>query len=357
MTAGTAEALATLTPATPDAQNQEPDTPATLIEPAGVLITVVVPTCGRRQLLRRCLTALVRQTLPAAHYEIIVVDDARSADTRAVVESFAQRPGSPSLLCIEPESGCRGPAAARNAGWRRASAALIAFTDDDTVPARDWLEQGLAGLPDWAGAASGRVRVPLAPAPTDWQRTSAGLEGAEFVTANCFVRRAALLMIGGFDERFARPWREDSDLHFALLERGYRIAATPAAVVLHPVRPAPWGVSLKTQRNMVFDALLYKKHRTLYRAKIAPLPPLRYYAVVLLLATGLIALPLGAYDTAATLLSAWLAWTLWFTAFRLRGGRKLARDISEMALTSAAIPVLAVFWRLVGAVRYRVWFA
>lgn len=357
MTAGTAEALESLAPARPDAHDTDRDAASALPQAAGLLVTVVVPTRGRKQLLRRCLTALVRQTLPAANYEIIVVDDGRGADTRAVVETFAQRPGSPALTCIEPDHGCHGPAAARNAGWRRAGAAVIAFTDDDTVPARDWLVQGLAGLPDWAGAASGRVRVPLAPAPTDWQRTSAGLEGAEFVTANCFVRRAALLMIGGFDERYTRPWREDSDLHFALLERGYRVAAAPAAVVLHPVRPAPWGVSLTTQRNMVFDALLYKKHRALYRTKIAPLPPLRYYAVVMLLFAGLTALALGAYGTATILLSGWLAWTLWFTAFRLRGGRTLARDIVEMAATSAAIPVLAVFWRLAGAVRYRVWFA
>ena len=357
MTARTAEVLDALSSPTAETQDADARTTNAVPDAAGLLVTVVVPTCGRKQLLRRCLTALVRQTLPVEHYEIIVVDDGRSADTRSVVESFAQRPGSPALLCMEPESGCRGPAAARNAGWRRANAAVIAFTDDDTVPARDWLEQGLAGLPEWAGAAAGRVRVPLAPAPTDWQRTSADLEGAEFVTANCFVRRAALVMTGGFDERFRRPWREDSDLHFALLERGYRVAAAPAAVVLHPVRPASWGVSLKTQRNMVFDALLYKKHRALYRSKIAPLPPLRYYAVVTLLMAGLVALGLGAYGAATILLSGWLAWTIWFTAFRLRGGRKFARDVIEMAATSAAIPVLAVFWRLAGAVRYRVWFA
>ena len=43
---------------------------------------------------------------------------------------------------------------------------------------------------------------------------------AEFVTANCFCRREVLEAVGGFDERFTAAWREDSDLHFRLLDTG-----------------------------------------------------------------------------------------------------------------------------------------
>lgn len=320
-------------------------------------VSVVIPTLGRPRLLRRCLSALVRQTLPPDSFEIIVVDDGRSQTTRDIVAAYAGRSGAPRLVVIEPAPGAHGPAAARNAGWRAAQAPVIAFTDDDTVPALNWLAQALNHFPDWASAISGRVRVPLPDAPTDWQRTTAGLDGAEFVTANCLVRRAALDVVGGFDERYERPWREDSDLYFALLEHGYRVVAAPSALVLHPARPAPWGVSLRQQRNMLFDALLYKKHRELYRAKIAALPPLRYYAAVGLLVTSLLCASFGAWGYAAVALAGWLLWTLWFTAVRLHGARHTLRDALEMLVTSAAIPVLAVFWRLAGAVRYRVWFA
>jgi GT2 family glycosyltransferase len=327
------------------------------VETGALQVAVVVPTCGRPRLLRRCLAALVRQSLPPAAYEIIVVDDGRAEATRQLVARFAAREDSPRIAYVQPPPGARGPAAARNAGWTAARAPLVAFTDDDTVPSRDWLAQGLAGLPEWASAAAGRVRVPLPRDPTDWQRTSAGLDGAEFVTANCFVRRAALERVGGFDARFARPWREDSDLYFALLEKGYRVVAAPGAVVLHPVRRAPWGVSMRVQRNMLFDALLYKKHPELYRAKIAPRPPLRYYAAVALLA-GAVALGVSGHWTGAALaLGAWFAWTLWFTAFRLSTTRRDPRHVVEMLVTSAAIPPLAVFWRLAGALRFRVPFA
>src|SRR5690606_10619854 len=103
---------------------------------------------------------------------------------------------------------------------------------------------------------------------------------AEFVTANCFVRRTVLEAVGGFDERFRAAWREDSDLHFVMLERGLKLMKVPAAVVVHPVRPARWGVCLRIQRKSQYDALLYKKHPELYRRRIGPNRPRDYYAIV-----------------------------------------------------------------------------
>src|SRR5690348_17598480 len=98
--------------------------------------------------------------------------------------------------------------------------------------------------------------MPLPVMPTDYERNESGLERAEFITANCFVRRGVLERLSGFDESFRMPWREDSDLHFRLLEAGFRVARAEDAIVVHPVRPAPWGVSLRQQKKVVFDALL-----------------------------------------------------------------------------------------------------
>jgi GT2 family glycosyltransferase len=320
---------------------------------------VVVPTCRRPELLHRCLAALVTQNCDPASYEIVVVDDARCAQTARAVRRFARRrAGGPVIRYRCPPAGRRGPAAARNAGWRAARGEIVAFTDDDTLPASNWLSAGLRAMraPEVA-AASGDVVVPLPDVPTDWERNSAGLDGAEFVTANCFVRRAALERIGGFDERFTRPWREDSDLYFTLLESGATVVRAPAALVIHPVRPAPRGVSVRLHRNLFFDALLYKKHRRLYRTKIAAAPPLRYYVIVAALVTALAALLGGRPDVAAAAVTVWLVLTAGFTARRLHGTSRDWRDVADMALTSAVIPPVAVFWRLAGALHFRVVFA
>ena len=108
----------------------------------------------------------------------------------------------------------------------------------------------------------------------------AALERSRFVTANCFYRRTALVAAGGFDERFRLPWREDSDLYFTLLEAGHRLTRATGAVVVHPVRPPSWAVSLGEQRKSMYNALLYKKHPRLYRERVQSRPPLRYYAIL-----------------------------------------------------------------------------
>ena len=284
-------------------------------------VSVVVPTCGRRELLERCLDALERQSLERGRYEVIVIEDRER----------------------------RGPAWARNQGWRRSRAPVVAFTDDDCVPAPDWLLRGLKPFDDErADVVCGRIVMPLPEHPTDYERDAQRLERAEFVTANCLCRKAMLERLGGFDERFRLAWREDSDLHFRLLERGARIVLEPRAIVVHPVRPAPWGVSVSQQRKVMFDALLFKKHPRLYRERIRAAPRWDYYLTVAALVLGLVNPWFWAL---------WGALTLRFFIHRIRRTAKTRRHVLEMLLTSIAIPPVAVFWRIVGMLKFKVGFA
>lgn len=285
-------------------------------------VSVVVPTCGRPDLLARCLRALEAQSLPRQAYEVIVADDSRTRD---------------------------GPAAARNRGWRRARAPIVAFTDDDTVPDRCWLQNALAYFDDASvDAVAGRIVMPVTGAASDYERDARGLERAEFVTANCLVRRGVLERLGGFDERFRLAWREDSDMHFRLLSAGRRIVRAADAVVVHPVRPAPWGVSLRQQKKVMFDALLYRNHRRLYRERIRRSPRWDYYAITGSLMLGMLF---------PKVLFVWGVLTARFLLSRLEGTSRSPKHLLEMLVTSIAIPPLAVFWRLVGALRFRVAFA
>ncbi|WP_254783414.1 glycosyltransferase [Mitsuaria sp. PDC51] len=339
-----------------------------------------MPTYRRPDLLARCLGALLAQTLPADRFEVIVVDDGQEDRCREQVERVAATPGAPAIRYLRAASG-RGPAVARNAGWRAATAPLVAFTDDDTLPDPSWLARGLAAMqahPDWV-AAAGQVRVPSASAggigtatdgdidsdigrdgvparrdarPTDHELMTRGLETSEFVTANAFARREVLARIDGFDERFLRAWREDSDLQFRLQAQG-PVGRVADALVWHPVRPERWGVSLRQQRNVYFDALLYRKHPGIYRSRIRRVPPWDYYAIVAMTPAAIVLAAAGQGAIAAGLLAASAALILRLTARRLRATSRALPHVWEMLCTSAAIPFLSVYWRLRGAWHFR----
>ena len=110
-----------------------------------------------------------------------------------------------------------------------------------------------------------------------------GLETAEFVTANAFVRRSALISVGGFDERFLRAWREDSDLQFRLLREAARSAAAPTAVVDAPgARRSAGASACASRRTSSTTRCSTRSTRACIASGSCATPPWDYYAVVAL---------------------------------------------------------------------------
>ena len=319
---------------------------------ASPAVSVVVPTYKRPDLLERCLAALLVQTLAADEYEIIVCDDGPSNAARSVVEN-AMVSAPPGLRIRYLEiTETQGPAGARNRGWQHAAAPIIAFTDDDTVPDPAWLENGVSAMSPEVDAVTGRIEMPLPPRPTDIEVDAAGLTRAEFVTANCIIRREALQAVGGFDERFSIAWREDSDLHFNLLESGRQIRHAPDALVVHPLRETRFAAAIGMQKKVMFDVLLYLKHPKLYRERIRPNPPWFYLFVCFSLLLAVLALVLGNRPLASAAMLAWATATLWFFARRLQQSSWTLRNVVELLITSVFIPPLSIYWRLVGVSRF-----
>jgi glycosyltransferase involved in cell wall biosynthesis len=331
---------------------------AATIDPALIAMSVVVPTWGRLDQLDSCLDALTRQTLAPARYEIIVVDDEPDHNTLHLVSGWRARKieRGPRLVYLA-SAGQHGAAAARNRGWRVARAPIIAFTDDAAIPAPDWLEQALAQFSTGIDALCGKISMPLAATPTEYQRQALRRRDAEFACANFFSRRELLEAEGGFDERFADAHCSEADLYFRLLARHARIVHAAQVQVIEPLRPPPWGASVSELRNCVGQALLYKKHPQLYREKIQDRPPWDYYAIVAVLLLALFATVFRSPVLAAAGVAAWLLMTVLLCQRRLQGTSHSARHVAEIIVTSVLIPPLAVFWRLTGALRYRVRFA
>jgi HAD superfamily hydrolase (TIGR01662 family) len=313
-------------------------------------ISVVVPTIGRPSL-DVLLDALATAPGPRPA-ELILVDD-RPAGTPLRPD----RLGLPPVRVVSTGGG--GPARARNLGWRTAGTEWIAFLDDDVVPEPDWyerLEQDLADLPADVAGSQGRVRVPLPEdrRPTDWERGTAGLAASSWITADLAYRRATLAAVGGFDERFPRAFREDSDLALRVMDTGARLVRGQRCIT-HPVRPADRWISVRVQAGNADDVLMRRLHGPDWRTRAdAPLGRRPQHTAVTAAALAAAGLAVAGRRRAAAVAAAgWLAGTAEFAWARIAPGPRNRAEVSAMLTTSALIPPLATWHWLRGVVRHR----
>jgi len=321
------------------------------------LISVVIPTYKREALLLRCVEALSRQFFLSSHFEVIIVSDGPDDETKQAVEnkSRALYPDLTVRYIALPVK--RGPAAARNLGWRSANAALIAFTDDDCIPDTQWLQQLYdtyirSGLKEVS--FTGRTVVPIPPTPTDYQRNIANLERAEFITANCAATRRALEQINGLDEAFTMAWREDSDFQFRLIQQNIPIIAVKEACVVHPVRKAPWGICIREEKKGMFNPLLMKKHPKLCRQKFRITPPWYYYAMITCCIAMITGILIGTSWLVYPAFVLWVVLLVDFIRKRLQYTSRSFSHVMEMVLTSPLLPFLSIYWWWYGAFRFNV---
>lgn len=213
------------------------------------LVSVVIPTCNRRDLLERCLQALTQQTY--THCEIIVVDDASTDDTAQFMERFKADHSALNIKYLRNETHS-GANPSRNRGIRAASGEFVAFEDNDCMAQPDWLEKLLAGFTsDRVAAVVGLVTDPdprniyeLAFRGT--HRITDTVHARRLVGGNMCLRRDVLLCFMVDEDRATRAVNPDGSvdvtvsgrgdeegLYLMLKAAGHEIHTAPAAVVLH----------------------------------------------------------------------------------------------------------------------------
>ena len=197
-------------------------------------IAVVCSSYRRPALLPRLVAALEAQTLDPARFEVVIVDNGSGDETSEVLEHLATT-SSVRLRPLRVEENT-GPGPARNLGWRASTAPFVAFTDDDCVPDRRWLESGLTTIrtDERCGVVQGCTLRPPDQRPTsDWTmfreviRPSPYFEGC-----NLFFRREALEATGGFAEDVGFG-SEDTVAGWSVLAAGWKRDFDETAVVRH----------------------------------------------------------------------------------------------------------------------------
>jgi histidinol-phosphate phosphatase family protein len=312
--------------------------------------SVVVPTIGRPNL-GEMLAALAHATGPGPQ-EVVVVDDRRNPS------ASLDLPTAPWPLRVV-RSGGRGPATARNRGWRVTASEWVVFLDDDVVPASEWparLADDLVRLPAVVAASQARIVVPLPVhrRPTDAERGTAGLARARWITADMAFRRSALEAVGGFDERFPRAYREDADLALRLIGAGYQVV-DGRRVTTHPVAASTFLASVRAQRGNGDDVLMRRRHGRDWRPRIGEGPGrLRRHMLTTAAAmTAVVSGLRGKRGVAAVSGLLWAGCTAEFAMHRIWPGPRTADEVLRMLVTSVAIPPAACAYRIQGEWRHR----
>lgn len=223
-------------------------------------ISVVIPTYNRAKLLKECLTSLCKQEYK--NFEVVVVDDGSKDQTKEIVDSFKK---NLDIKYIFQEN--RGPACARNLGIKVASGDIVAFIDDDCIASSQWLKAINEAFDGQIGGVEGKI-IPKHTL-TPFSHCVINLYGDRYPTGNIAYKKAILNKIY-FDESFPTRYhfREDSDLAFAIIEKGYTVKFASEALVYYLSVKESWSKVLKNKIKFFIDPLLFKKHPRLYKKYI-----------------------------------------------------------------------------------------
>lgn len=224
-------------------------------------VSVVVPAYNAGRTIAACLKGLLTQSVAPEGYEVTVVDDGSSDETREIVGKYGVR------LIEQPR---KGPAAARNRGVMEAKGEIVLFTDADCVPAENWIAEMVRPFDDpevvgvkgvYLTQQSGIVPRFVQCEYEERYDRMARRRRIDFVdTYAAGYRREVFLQERGFDVRYPNASVEDQEFSFRLAERGYKMVFNPRAVVYHR-HPQTLAVYFKRKFNIGYwKVMVLQRH-------------------------------------------------------------------------------------------------
>jgi GT2 family glycosyltransferase len=197
-----------------------------------MLLSVIIPTCHRNDLLAKCLDCLApgKQTLRPEQYEVIVSDDGSNSTAQEMLK--AKYPWARWI-----QGPRRGPAANRNYGANLALGEWFVFTDDDCLPDLNLLEVYSAAILQNKNIDlfEGKV-APTTQRPSLAHEAPHNFNGGLFLTANLAVRKSTFNALGLFNQTFPYAACEDTEFRIRFQKSCYKAIFLPDAIVLHPWR-------------------------------------------------------------------------------------------------------------------------
>lgn len=329
--------------------------PSTARGEATPRVSIVLPTCDRRDQTRRCVESLLEQDF--GDFEIVLVDDGSADGTGEAIEALAATRPDRTVRVLRNERNL-GANASRNRGVQASRGGLVAFLDSDCVADPHWLARLVGVFDDRSiGAASGLVEDVCS--GNAWELAFRGThrlprrgDASRFTSCNLCVRRelldghaweedfsnAAVTGEGRADTSFSGRCDEEG-LYLAIRAAGWRVVAEPSARLEHHHPYTARSLMRQAFHGGRAAAELVWKFRLRDRLDVAPF--------IIALAVLLAAIPL-----ALLLPVPWAPWAMLLPLPPLLAGiaavswNETANKGKSIGELLRAAPVLAVYYML-----------
>jgi glycosyltransferase involved in cell wall biosynthesis len=212
------------------------------------VFSIIIPTYNRPERLATCLGAIAQLDYPRVQFEVIVVDDGSQEPleaTVATVRDGLRSTGDHRLNLTLIRQANAGPAAARNTGAAQARGQFLVFTDDDCLPAPDWLStlavrfqaapesliggQTLNALPDNLYSTASQILIDYL---YDYYNAKS-IQPNFFASNNFALATDRFRALGGFDTSFPLAAGEDREFCDRWLHHGYPMLYAPEVQIAH----------------------------------------------------------------------------------------------------------------------------
>ena len=220
------------------------------------MLSVIIPTCNRNDLLMLCLDCLNpnKQTLSSNQYEVIVTDDGKNQQAKQLVKEnypWAKWVAGPQ----------KGPAANRNSGAKNANSEWLVFIDDDCLPTKQILEIYFNALSNYSSfivfegcIKADREQQSLA------EESPVNETGGYLWSCNFMINKKLFLnKLNGFDEKFPYAAMEDVDLDYRISNNNIKKKFLKDALVIHPWRVQKHMYQI-TMKRFLSTLYFLKKH-------------------------------------------------------------------------------------------------
>lgn len=216
------------------------------------MFSIVIPTCNRPHLLRKCLDALHPSVQNVeSEYELIVSDDSHDDETKLFLEKEYD--------WVKWVKGPRnGIGANRNNGAKLAKYDWIIFIDDDAIPNDALISNyfdAISKNPDVKAFEGCILPENEQLMENEFAECPVNITGGHFWTANVCINRKLFQKIRGFDENL-KFFHEDQDLYDRLKELTF-ILFIKNSIVIHPVSITSLRKRMKKSNKAYTDYQIY----------------------------------------------------------------------------------------------------